>query len=90
MDDIATTVENKAVTVSVLANDFDPEGDPLTVISITQATHGQVSINGDGTVRYVPDRRFKGGDSFSYVITDGVDTATATVTITVPAKERQW
>ncbi len=86
VDDIATTVENKAVTVSVLANDFDPEGDPLTVISITQATHGQVSINGDGTVRYVPDRRFKGGDSFSYVITDGVDTATATVTITVQPK----
>jgi hypothetical protein len=34
----------------------------------------------------VPDRRFKHGDSFSFTITDGVDTAAATVTATVQPK----
>jgi hypothetical protein len=52
MDDSAVTVEGTAVTIAVLANDLDPNGDPLTVISTTQGAHGQVSLNSVGTVRY--------------------------------------
>jgi hypothetical protein len=83
MDDTAATVEGTAVTVVVLDNDFDPDGDPLTVISITQGAHGQVGINGDGSVRYLPSSRFKGTDSFSYTVSDGADTAAAAVVIVV-------
>jgi hypothetical protein len=83
MDDSTTTVQGTAVLVTVLANDWDPDGDPLLVTSITQGTHGQVSVNGDGTVNYLPDPRFKGVDSFSYAVSDGIDTADATVAVSV-------
>jgi VCBS repeat-containing protein len=76
-------VQGTAVLVTVLANDWDPDGDPLLVTSITQGTHGQVSVNGDGTVNYLPDPRFKGVDSFSYAVSDGIDTADATVAVSV-------
>jgi Bacterial Ig domain/Gametolysin peptidase M11 len=86
VNDSATTVENTSVTIPVLANDSDPDGDPLTVVSVTQGASGTVSRNSDGTVSYLPTRHFKGTDSFHYQITDGTDTATATVTVTVVKK----
>lgn len=81
--DSATTVDGTAVNVTVLANDYDPEGQALKVVSVTTPAHGSVSINADGTVRYLPVKRFTGTDSFSYQITDGSKTATATVSMTV-------
>lgn len=83
VEDSVVTAQETAVTVVVLDNDSDPDGDPLQVVSFTQGAHGQVSLNGDGSVTYLPDRKFKGDDSFSYSISDGVDTAATTVVITV-------
>uniref|UniRef100_UPI003D0F319B Ig-like domain-containing protein n=1 Tax=Shewanella sp. TaxID=50422 RepID=UPI003D0F319B len=65
----------------VLSNDSDPEGDTLTVASVTQGSKGSVTLLADGRVQYTPGKRFKGSDSFSYIISDGELTATATVTI---------
>ena len=82
VDDAATTDENTPVTVDVLANDTDPDGDPLAVDSVTQPTNGTVTNNGTD-VTYTPDPNYNGGDSFTYTATDGTTTQTATVTITV-------
>jgi len=83
VDDTAGTSENTAVTIDVLNNDSDPDGDTLTVDSVTQGSHGSVINNGDG-LTYTPDAGFSGTDSFTYTVSDGkggTDTATVTVTV---------
>ncbi|GGG05039.1 hypothetical protein GCM10010924_37030 [Rhizobium wenxiniae] len=61
----------------------DADGDALTYSLGTQANHGTVSINADGTYRYVPAADFSGTDSFTYRVTDGTATVTYTISITV-------
>ncbi|HUW46385.1 MAG TPA: tandem-95 repeat protein [Dehalococcoidia bacterium] len=83
--DNATTLEDTPVTIYVLNNDFDIDGDTLTVDSITQGTNGLVANNGS-YVTYTPAIGFNGTDSFNYTVSDGnggTDTATVTVNITV-------
>ena len=83
-DDIATTEENTPVTIDVLANDFDPNGDPISVTEVTQGGFGSVVINGDDTVTYSPNANASGTDIFDYTITDPAgQTATAQVFVTV-------
>ena len=66
-----------------MANDTDPEGDILTIISTTQGDNGTVTTDG-ATVTYTPDTDFIGGDSFDYTIDDGNGlTSFATVIVTV-------
>ncbi len=85
VDDSASTNEDTSVTTgNVLANDGDLDGDPLTIDSYTQPTHGTVGYNSDGTFTYTPNADYSGSDSFTYNITDGNDgTDSATVNITV-------
>jgi VCBS repeat-containing protein len=84
--DAATVAEDGSVDVAVLANDTDADNDPLTVASVIQGSHGTVSINANGTVRYVPAANYNGQDSFTYTVSDGHGgTATGTVSITVTA-----
>ena len=84
-NDVATTNEDAPVTISVLANDSDPDGDPLTVVS-ANAPNGTVVINTNGTITYTPAANFNGTDTITYTISDGQGgTATATVTVTVNA-----
>ncbi|MEZ4709298.1 MAG: tandem-95 repeat protein [Caldilineaceae bacterium] len=85
VDDSATTDQETAVTIDVLANDSDVDGDILTVASVTQPANGAVVSNGSD-VTYTPDASFSGSDSFTYTVSDGNGgTATATVTVTVNA-----
>lgn len=85
-DDKAETDEDTAVEIDVLANDHDPDGDTLTVTTVTPPVNGEVTINSDNTVEYVPDANFNGTDNFNYTISDGDGgVATATVTVTVKA-----
>jgi PKD repeat protein len=82
-DDSATTDEDIAATINVLANDSDVDGDTLTVDSVTQGSNGTVTANGND-VTYTPAVNFNGSDSFSYTVSDGnggTDTATVSVTI---------
>jgi uncharacterized delta-60 repeat protein len=84
VDDAAATLEDTAVTVNVVANDTDPDGDPLTVASVTSPAHGTAAISGTGSVLYTPDANYNGADAFSYTIDDGhggTDAATVTVAI---------
>lgn len=84
-DDRASVTAGSSVSIAVLSNDFDPDGDPMTVQSVVQAAHGQVSIGSNGTVTYRPAKRFTGTDTFSYVLSDGSATDTGAVTVTVSA-----
>ena len=84
-DDTATVAEDGSVDIAVLANDSDPESGPLSVSAVGPAGHGSVSINGNGTVHYVPAANYNGSDSFSYTVQDNVgftDTGTVSVTVT--------
>ena len=84
VDDTASTLKNSPAVIDVLANDFDPDiGDTLTVSDVTDGANGTVTVNADGTVTYTPDTDFTGEDSFTYTITDGLETSQATVTVTV-------
>jgi VCBS repeat-containing protein len=82
-EDVALN-RNQAAT-ALLANDSDVEGDAFTAISVTQPSHGSVSMfDPDGTFRYTPNANYNGTDTFTYRATDGTtQSAPATVTITV-------
>lgn len=71
LDDAASTSEDQAVTVAILANDLDPNGDQLAVSVVSDPLHGAVTINANGTVSYRPDANFDGADSFEYTVSDG-------------------
>jgi hypothetical protein len=89
VNDTATTANNTAVTIAVLANDSDPNGLPLSVVAVTQAPHGHAVINPNNTVTYTPATGFVGTDSFVYTISDGAASASATVTVTVRSGQPQ-
>ena len=83
-DDTAETAEDQAVTVDVLANDSDPDGDELRVESVSAPAHGTTRITSGGRVTYTPRANYHGADRFSYVVTDpDGETAAATVAVTV-------
>ena len=91
-NDSFTTIQGEAINLSasaVTTNDSDPNGDALTIDSVTPATTsngGTVVLNTDGTITYTPNASFVGVDTFDYTIIDGKGgTATATISITVEA-----
>jgi hypothetical protein len=67
----------------VLANDTDGESNPLSAVPGTYATAagGTVTVNADGSFSYLSAAGFTGQDSFDYTVTDGIDSATGTVTV---------
>lgn len=83
-NDTATTNQNSAVVIPVLANDQDPDGDSLTISAINNVTHGTAQIEGN-SLRFTPEAAFQGLATLSYTITDGSLTSTADVTIQVNA-----
>lgn len=83
VNDSASTLRNTPVRVAVLANDRDPEGAPLSITATTPAAHGTVAVNADGSITYTPQSNFKGSDSFGYTVSDGSQTASATVSVQI-------
>ncbi len=87
-NDVAVTPVNTPITIPVLVNDSDPEGQPLTVTFVTNPPNGTATIVGN-QVLYTPDPGFTGVDSFLYVICDAgtptlCDTAMVGVTVGLP------
>ena len=69
-DSMVTRVERRPITLTNLrANDTDPEGNPLSIINVTQGAHGIVTHSGNN-VTYDPRRSFDGTDTFTYTIAD--------------------
>lgn len=81
-DDTTNVDEGSSVAINVLDNDADPDGDQLTVESVGDAAHGAVTLTND-VVTYTPDVGYDGDDSFTYDVSDGKETVTATVDVTV-------
>ncbi|HLL38103.1 MAG TPA: choice-of-anchor Q domain-containing protein, partial [Rubrobacteraceae bacterium] len=68
----------------VLANDTDPDDNPLTALKVTDPTNGTLTLSPDGSFTYTPRAGFSGIDSFTYKANDGTnDSNVATVTLTV-------
>ncbi|MFO1091073.1 MAG: VCBS domain-containing protein [Hyphomicrobiales bacterium] len=69
-NDSAATGGGNSVTIDVLGNDSDPEGNQLFVDGTTRPDHGTIVTNADGTITYTPDHGFVGTDKFYYWATD--------------------
>ncbi|WP_280114142.1 tandem-95 repeat protein [Hoeflea sp. BAL378] len=88
--DSYTTTEDTPLVVApaqgVLANDTDGNNDPLRAVLVTNAAHGLVVLNDDGSFTYTPTANYAGLDSFTYTVNDGtLDGNTVTVSLTVAA-----
>ena len=92
VDDTVITDEEVAVTIDVLENDTDPEGDLLSLVVVSAPSNGTAVVNNNGTldninddlITYTPNPGFSGNDSFIYQVydgTDGLDTATVDITV---------
>jgi hypothetical protein len=82
-DDTVTTQVNTSIVIDVLANDSDPDGDPLAVASVDSPANGIATTDG-AVVVYTPNGGFVGTDTFTYTASDdvsGISTATVTVTV---------
>ncbi len=82
-DDIATTQEDTAVTIDVLPNDTDADGDKLSIESASvPKEQGTVEVV-DGKLVFTPAENFNGDAEITYTVTDGALTDQAKVTVTV-------
>jgi len=88
--DTANGGENEALTIDVLSNDTDADGDTLTVTSATVEGGGSVSINDDGTLAFDPGSDFDSladgstaTATITYMVSDGYKESSNTVTVTV-------
>jgi hypothetical protein len=83
VNDTKTLNEDSGATaIDVLANDTDPDGGPISVLSTSNGSHGTVVITGGGTgLTYAPAADYCGPDTFTYSLNGG-STATVSVTVT--------
>ncbi|MEK6822503.1 MAG: Ig-like domain-containing protein, partial [Nanoarchaeota archaeon] len=81
-DDSISVAEDGFFTFDPTINDTDADNDVLTITGVTQGTNGSVTFT-TNDVTYTPAADFNGADSFTYTITDGIASATATVSVTV-------
>lgn len=77
-----------AKILSVLGNDFDPDGrlDPASItIAAPPDQGGTLTVNANGTVSYTPKRHFRGTEVFQYRMADelGAYSNRATVSVNV-------
>ncbi|TYK66123.1 DUF4347 domain-containing protein [Colwellia echini] len=85
VNDSASTDDRTAITIDVLANDSDIDGDDLTIISAV-TDNGTVSISQNNTLLFTPEPDFDGVASITYIIDDGEgDQATAEAAVTIKA-----
>ncbi|MEE4639827.1 MAG: Ig-like domain-containing protein [Wenzhouxiangella sp.] len=82
--DAASGAAGVPITVDVLANDFDPDGDPLEIIDVVRITPAgaQTTINDDGTISFILSATCSGFNLFRYTVRDPFG-ATATANVTV-------
>ncbi|MCF6237062.1 MAG: tandem-95 repeat protein, partial [Gammaproteobacteria bacterium] len=86
-NDSVTTPQDTVVTIDVLENDSDLDGDNLSIQSFTQGSKGKVTQSG-GSLVYTPNAKFTGKDTFTYNVKDGKGgSSTAEVNVTVTVEE---
>jgi Ca2+-binding RTX toxin-like protein len=79
-DSIETATNTPIVLApgELLANDSDPDGDALSIISVGSATHGMVTRSADGDITFTPTAGYSGPASFVYTVSDGHGGQTST------------
>ncbi|MGV6850797.1 MAG: Ig-like domain-containing protein [bacterium] len=85
-NDSATTAHGESISINVLANDSDSDGDSLTITAVGNPANG-TAVTSNGNILYTPDLGFSGEDTFSYTISDGnqgQDSATVSVSVEEP------
>ncbi|MBX9675551.1 MAG: retention module-containing protein, partial [Methylotenera sp.] len=86
IDDTVAATEDTPITIAVaslLANDTDVDGNPLTVTSVQAPTNGTVTLNA-GNIIFTPNANYNGPATFTYTISDGqTGTDSATVTLNI-------
>ncbi len=93
-DGIFTARHGETLTIraaDLLRNDFDADGDSLTVIAVTAGERGVAQLDGDGNVAFSPTDAFIGSTQFTYTVSDGANglaTASVDVRIVPPASAR--
>lgn len=73
IDDTVSTTPGTPVEVAVLANDTDPDGDPLVLDEAWGAEHGRVEVTADNRVLYIPTEGVFNEDVFHYSVKDNED-----------------
>jgi subtilisin family serine protease len=89
-DDNAFVANGGTVVIEVLANDFDPDGDPLTVEIVTAPVNGAASVTTGKAIQYTHDGSATASDTLVYRITDIVgqfDEATVFITVSAECTE---
>jgi YD repeat-containing protein len=81
-NDTISTPMGVALVFDARDNDYDLDGDGLTVTAVGTPSHGSASITGY-KVTYTPTWPYAGSDSFSYTVSDGTTTTNGTVNVTV-------
>ncbi|MDZ4253583.1 MAG: tandem-95 repeat protein, partial [Sulfuritalea sp.] len=85
-DDSATLLEDGRITLALMSNASDIDGDALTLRIVEQPAHGMLTLNADNTVTYLPTANYNGEDVFTYLVNDGLaDSNVATVRLVVNA-----
>ena len=92
IDDNTRGKINTPVTGNLISNDFDPDGDDITINTtpIEAPGTGTLTINSDGTFTFVPENGFTGVVTFQYEICDNGDPVlcdVAEVTIEIEHEE---
>ncbi|MBL9156643.1 MAG: tandem-95 repeat protein [Verrucomicrobiales bacterium] len=86
--DTVTTNEDQAVTFNALTGTNGASADNFengarAVTAVTQGTNGTVTFLANGSITYTPNANYHGSDSFTYTVTSGGVTETATVNVTI-------
>lgn len=90
VNDIVSNPDKTTISITPLTNDSDPDGEPLTVVSVSPTAQGAtVTVSADGkSVNYIPNPNAAGVDSFTYRVTDGKDTVSAKIYVYNPASPK--
>ena len=71
------------MVIDAMANDHDPDG-PQAILTITKMpSHGSAALTAYITISYAPEPNFEGYDTIEYQYSDGLESATAKITIAV-------
>ncbi|MCP4193349.1 MAG: tandem-95 repeat protein [Planctomycetaceae bacterium] len=80
-DHFTVTEDQPLVVIAangILQNDFDADGEQLTVVLAEGPAAGVLELQTDGSFHYLPASNFFGSDRFSYIVNDGVLSSEAT------------
>jgi len=80
VDDTFTTDQDTAIFIDVLANDTDADSDHLAIVAVQFDAAFGTAITDGAQIQFTPTAGYTGDVTFTYQISDGIDTDTAVVT----------